>query len=80
MSNVGRIIQDFYCNGYAGRRYDMAGARIEAEAHDWVIARTRDGDPVYMEFNNYKNGRIVPGGSDKQYYLDKWCSEPTQDW
>lgn len=30
MSNIGRIIQDFYCNGYFGREYDLYGAVIIA--------------------------------------------------
>jgi hypothetical protein len=82
MNNIGRTIQDFYCNGFAGRRYDMSGATIEAEADDYIIARTTDGEPVYMEFLGYEDGK--PTRNDwrfiqKQELIDKWCG-PQEDY
>jgi hypothetical protein len=66
MSNIGRVIKDFYCNGFAGRRYDLEGGVIEAEAHDWVIVRTVSGSAVCMTFEG-----CLP--AEKQNYIDKWC-------
>lgn len=34
MDHAGRIIHDFYCNGYAGSRYDLPGAVIEYDGGD----------------------------------------------
>ena len=31
MSNIGRVIKDFYCNGFFGREYDLNGSTIIAE-------------------------------------------------
>lgn len=30
MSNIGKKIKNFYCNGFAGRRYDLTDSVIEA--------------------------------------------------
>ena len=48
MSNIGRTIQDFYCNGFAGRRYDLSGSIIEFEADDYMIIRTESGEPIFI--------------------------------
>lgn len=65
MSWVGKQINDFYCNGYAGSRYDLSGAKVEAEAHDYVVIRTQSGDPILMHFEY----------NDKDEMLDKWTTE-----
>lgn len=36
MSNIGKEIRDLFCNGFAGRRYDLTGSIIEAEANDEI--------------------------------------------
>jgi len=62
MSNIGKEIKDFYCNGFAGRRYDLTGSIIEAEGNDWVIIRTTEKEPVFINFN----------GWNKQEYINNW--------
>jgi hypothetical protein len=63
MTNRGRKITDFYCNGYAGRRYDLADSRIEAEGHDWIVIRLQSND---VELLSFKHG-------EKEELLDEWC-------
>lgn len=63
MSNIGRLILDFYCNGFAGRRYDLANSKIESEGHDWMVIRTEENNPVFINFN----------GWNKQELIDNWC-------
>jgi hypothetical protein len=62
MSNIGKIIKDFFCNGYCGRRYDLEWAVVEAEGNDWLVLRTTDGEPVYVEFVEY-----IRGEPEKKY-------------
>jgi coenzyme F420-reducing hydrogenase beta subunit len=62
MSNIGKEIKDFFCNGFAGRRYDLTGSIIEAEGHDWIVIRTDEGEPIFM---NLQDG-------DKQEYVNDW--------
>jgi len=62
MDNIGKIIKDFYCNGYAGRRYDLAESVIEAEGKDWIVCRTDKGEVVLMDFDE----------QNKQTYIDNW--------
>ena len=69
MSNIGKEIRDLFCNGFAGRRYDLTGSIIEAEANDWVVIRTDEGEAVFMDFN----------GWDKQEYIDKWTQSGYND-
>ncbi|MGL4781479.1 MAG: hypothetical protein ACRCXN_11695 [Bacteroidales bacterium] len=65
--NVGRIIKDFYCNGFSGRRYDLTNSVIEAEGNDWIVIRTEEGEPILLVFDkDYHN---------KQELIDKWCEE-----
>lgn len=76
MSNVGRIILDGYCNGFAGRRFDLAESIIEYEASDYIILRTLKGEPVFIGFFTYENGEIYKNGfhfKDKQKMIDEWC-------
>ena len=62
MDNIGKEIKDFYCNGFAGRRYDLTGSIIEAEGEDWVVIRTDEGEPIFMNLQE----------SDKQEYVNDW--------
>jgi hypothetical protein len=63
--NIGKVIKDFYCNGFAGRRYDLSYSVIEAEGIDWIVIRTPLKEPIFMEF---EQGRF-----NKQELIDKWC-------
>jgi hypothetical protein len=51
MSNIGRQIADSYCNGFAGRRYDLYSSMIEAEGRDWIVIRTSEGESVFINFD-----------------------------
>jgi len=64
MSNIGKTINDFYCNGFAGRRYDLTDSVIEAEGDDWIVVRIDTGDPVFMNLR----------GWDKQELIDDWVN------
>ena len=68
MENVGKIITDFYCNGYFGRRYDLENAVIEAEGLGWIVIRIKDlvPEPLFTSF--YES-------EDKQYWIDQWTKE-----
>ena len=78
MDNVGRIIKDFYCNGFFGREYDFSGATIVGEGEDWMVIRKEDGKIAFADFQAY---RKVPGAiilvprTDKQEFIDSWCEE-----
>ncbi len=65
MDNVGKIISNFYCNGFGGRRYDLAGSIIEAEEEDWIVIRTDENEPVFMNFLNNK---------EKNEYIAQWTN------
>lgn len=76
MCNIGRIIKDYYCNGFAGRRYDLDGSVIEYEADDYIIIRTKQGEPILIGFFTYDDGKIYKDGwhyKDKQKLIDAWC-------
>ena len=62
MDNIGKIIKDSYCNGYAGRRYDLAESVIEAEGKDWIVCRTDKEKVIFMDFDE----------QNKQTYIDNW--------
>ena len=64
MDNIGKIIKDSYCNGYAGRRYDLADSVIEAEGKDWIVCRTDKEKVIFMDFDE----------QNKQTYIDNWTS------
>lgn len=83
MSNIGRIIQDCCCNGFAGRDYDMEGAVIIAEADSWIVCRKESGQNIFISFQG-RSKQVSENGvesfafhtrSDKQELIDKWCSE-----
>ena len=65
MSNIGLRITDGYCNGFAGRRYDLADSIIEAEGKDWIVVRTIAGSPIFMNIE----------GCDKQEYINEWTNQ-----
>ncbi len=62
-SNIGRIITDFYCNGFFGREYDNNGARVEAEGYDWVVIRKSNNQ---VELGTFKDE------TQKESYLNNW--------
>ena len=64
MINIGKEINDFYCNGFAGRRYDLEGSIIKAEGKDWIVIRTPDKSPVFINFD----------GFNKQQHIDSWTN------
>lgn len=65
MSNIGKKITDFYCNGFAGRRYDLEGGIIESEGYDWIVIRLPNGETVFMSMAGY----------DKDEYIEEWTAE-----
>jgi len=81
MNNIGRKIKDFYCNGFAGRRYDLEGSIIEHEGDDYMIIRTDKGEPIFIGFFTFDNGEIYKDGwhyNDKQEMIDRWCGEENE--
>jgi hypothetical protein len=86
MSNIGRIITDFYCNGFFGRDYDFNGSEIIAEGDEYIVIRKKNG---IVEFGNFQNwdwnrnedGTLASGISnlscmsheEKQNLIDEWC-------
>ena len=68
MRNIGRTIQDVYCNGFAGRRYDLEGSKIEFEADDYMVIRTENGEPIFIGFFTYVDDKIYKDG---WHYKDK---------
>lgn len=70
MNNIGRVIRDFNCDGYAGRRYGLENSRIEGEGYDWIVIRITDGSVEIMSFDH-------PG--EKQMLIDKWCQNESTD-
>lgn len=66
MSYIGKTINNFYCNGFAGRRYDLDGCVIEAEGVDWIIIRKKSHAPIFMEFH---------GRTDMDKLITSWCEE-----
>lgn len=83
-SNVGRIITDYYCNGFFGRDYDFSGSEIIAEGDEWIVIKKPNG---IIEFGNFQtwdwnrnsDGTLSAGISnlstraDKQELIDSWC-------
>ena len=84
MSNIGRIIQDSSCNGFADREYDMHGAVIIAEGDDWIVCRKKNGLNIFIDFqifdSNGDTGGSLSGGisnlrirQDMRELIDNWC-------
>jgi hypothetical protein len=63
MSNIGKQIKDFYCNGCFGRDYDLEGARIESEGFDWIVIRKENGEPDFASFSSEQ---------EKQESVNQW--------
>jgi hypothetical protein len=64
--NIGKVITDFYCNGKFGRRYDLAGAIIEAEGKDWILIRIKD----VVDVAHFTDAE------EKNEYVYNWTYEP----
>jgi hypothetical protein len=61
---MSKIIKDGYCNGCFGRRYDLHGAEIESEGSDWVVIRTKEGEPLFASFAD---------NEDMEETINEWC-------
>lgn len=48
---VGEEIEDCYCNGYFGRRYDLKGSVITEVGSDHITVRTREGSFATAHFD-----------------------------
>lgn len=86
MNNVGRIITNFYCNGYFGRNYDLEGSEIIAEGDEYLVIRKENGIVKTCNFqswdwNRNEDGTLTGGISnlrcmdrqEKQKLIDSWC-------
>lgn len=66
MSNIGKKITDFYCNGFFGRNYDMENSVIIAEGDGWIVVKKEDGEIDFAK------------GMDQEA-IDRWCEEKEDD-
>lgn len=86
MSNIGRIITDFYCGGFFGREYDLCGAVIIAEGEEFVVIKKENGLVEFGTFQNWdwnrhEDGTLSVGISNltcynqkqRQEMIDEWC-------
>ena len=86
MSNVGKVIKDFYCGGFFGREYDLSGAEIVAESDEWIVIKKENGlfefgDFQYWDWNRNEDGTLAAGISnlrtmsseERQKLIDEWC-------
>lgn len=83
--NVGRIIQDFFCNGFADREYDMSGAVIIAEGEGWIVCKKKNGKNVFIDFQIFDWWRDEKGTpltikdlsirENAQQYIDDWVND-----
>jgi len=86
MSNVGRKITDFYCNGFFGRDYDFSGSEIIAEEDEYIVIRKENGIVEFGNFqdwswNRNEDGSLSGGISnlkcmsseERQKLIDSWC-------
>lgn len=64
MDNLGRIITDFYCNGFFGGEHDLFEAIIVLESETEIVVRTIDGKFRVANFEGW--------AGNKQYFIDKW--------
>lgn len=85
MSNIGRVINDFYCGGFFGRDYDFSGSVIVAEEDEWIVIKKPNGVFEFgcfqtWDWNRNEDGTLAQGISnlqtrtDKQELIDSWCS------
>lgn len=88
--NVGRIIQDFFCNGFADREYDMTGAVIIAEGEGWIVCRKQNGKNIFIDFQEFdwcrdEEDRLIGGiknlrvCANAQQYIDDWVNNTQQE-
>lgn len=88
MSNIGRTIQDFYCNGFFGRDYDLGGATIVGEGEEWLVVKKVDGMVVFGSFqswdwNRHPDGSLSGGISNLENLspdeikkrINVWCGD-----
>lgn len=86
MKNIGRIITDDYCNGFADDQYDMKGAVIVAEGEGWIVARTLTGRGVFLDFQYFDKQHNEDGSLKEdwnvhkirpymQSSIDDWCDK-----
>lgn len=47
----GKVITDFYCNGFFGRRYDLRGSVIVKSGTDFIVIENNDGMESTATFN-----------------------------
>ena len=91
MSNIGRKIIDFYCNGYFGREYDLSGAVIIDEGDEYIVIRKENGIVDFCnlqrwDWNRNEDGSLAGGISnlqcmdskERQELIDSWCGEANQ--
>lgn len=71
MGNVGKKINDFFCQGQFGRRYDLQGAVIVAEGLEWIVIRVNEHcrEDTAADFTTFKDG------VEKQAFIDKWTND-----
>ena len=61
---INRKIEDSYCNGFFGRRYDLSDFQVEQEGLDWVVIRNETTKKVL--FADFKSEE------EKEKYLTDW--------
>ncbi len=49
---IGLKITDFYCNGFFGRTYNLAGSTILHAGKDYLVIRTEEGYVTSAWFDN----------------------------
>lgn len=64
-TNIGRIINDFYCGGFFGRNFDLENAKIVGEGEKWIVAETTSGEIRFTSFDNI---------FDKVFFIEKYTS------
>jgi hypothetical protein len=70
---VGMTIQDFYCNGFFGRTYDMEGSVIIGFGTDhndeyYLRVKKLDGDIEVAHFGSRDLDMV-------EEYIEEWCDE-----
>lgn len=65
ISNLGRIITDYYCGGFFGGHYNLENSKIVAEGSKWIVIETTSGEPYFGVFEG--------GSFTKEYFLNEYC-------
>jgi len=76
MSNLGRIIQNEYCNGYFGNTYDLSDSIIIYESNECILVRKVNG---MIDFCNFQyldsDSKVVSLTKDyTQQLINNWCN------